>query len=58
MIDNWQIDKADKILNELYSKHPDNNDIKILLAVTQNSLYKQNTALQLLDSILDSNPKT
>ncbi|WP_153799749.1 tetratricopeptide repeat protein [Foetidibacter luteolus] len=57
LIDNLQIEEADKFLNELYSKHPDNNDIKILLAVTQNSLYNQDTALQLLDSILDSNPK-
>ena len=57
LIDNWQIDEADKILNQLYSKYPENNDIRILLAVTQNSLRKQTTALQLLDSILDSNPK-
>ncbi len=57
LIDNWQIDEADKVLNHLYSKYPQNNDIKVLLAVTQNSLRNQATALQLLDSVLDSNPK-
>ena len=39
LIDNWQIKEADKILNDLYSKYPADNDIKVLLAVTQNSLY-------------------
>ena len=57
LIDNWQIDEADKMLNQLYSKYPENTDIKVLLAVTQNSLRNQATALQLLDSVLNSNPK-
>lgn len=53
-INNWQINEADKILNELYSKFPNDNEIKILLAVTQNSLRNQIVALQLVDSVLDS----
>lgn len=57
LIDNWQIDEADKVLNELYTRYPGNNDIRILLAVTQNSLRNQNNALILLDSILDSDPE-
>lgn len=57
LIDNWQIEEADKILNLLYSKYPEDNDTKVLFAVTQNSLRNETTALQLLDSVLDSDPK-
>ena len=57
LIDNWQIKEADKILNDLYSKYPADNDIKVLLAVTQKSLYNRAGALQLLDTILNSNPE-